>query len=242
MNLYDKIGAEYSQSRKADPRIKSIIHGELRGAKTIINIGAGTGSYEPEDANVLAIEPSNLMISQRPKHAAVAIQASAESLAYPNNAFDLAMALLSIHHWSDVNQGLKEMKRVSKRQIIFTWDPEHAGFWLTQDYFPEILNIDKKIFPRLDHIQAVLGPLKLTSIPIPHDCTDCFGSAFWRRPKAYLSPSIRSAMSTFQKISTVEKGVKKLKHDIESGLWNKRYGHLLQRESLDLGFVLLSSK
>jgi SAM-dependent methyltransferase len=241
MEIYDQIGNEYSKLRIPDKRIESLIHNEIGSCQNIINIGAGSGSYEPKNYNIVAVEPSKIMISQRPIGSAPVIQAYAEYLPFSDKQFDLAMALLTIHHWEDLEKGLMEMKRVSKRQLIFTWDPTFTGFWLTKDYFPEILKIDKKIFPQINFIESVLGPLKRQIVEIPHNCTDGFGSAYWRRPKAYLNPNVRAAISTFHKITNVESGLSRLRDDIESGKWEAQNGHLLELESLDLGFLILSN-
>lgn len=241
MKIYDKIGSNYSIQRKPDPRIESIIHAKLRGASKIVNIGAGTGSYEPKNCDVTSVEPSETMILQRPIDSSPVIQAYAENLPFIDKEFECAMALLTIHHWSNLEKGLMEMKRVSNRQLIFTWNPLHEGFWLTQDYFPEIHQIDQKNFPSINTIEELIGPVEVTSVEIPFDCTDGFGSAFWRKPEAYLSMEIRLAMSTFHKISNVEEGVLKLKNDIDSGEWERKYGYLLNQESLDLGFVVLTT-
>lgn len=239
MSLYDHIGTNYSDLRKPDHRIEKSIWKEIGEAVSILNIGAGAGSYEPKDRQVKAVEPSSTMIAQRPRDAAPVIQASAEDLPFGDKEFDLAMALLTIHHWKDFEQGLSEMKRVSHRQLIFTWNPNHPGFWLTQDYFPEILAIDQSIFPPFGEIEKILGPLKRIPVPIPQDCIDGFGCAYWRRPEAYLLPEVRQAISTFAKIKETETGVRKLQADLESGAWERRYGHLRKMEELDLGYTLL---
>lgn len=238
---YDKIGANYSSFRKPDARIASAITEQLGDARTVLNIGAGTGSYEPKDRKVIAVEPSSVMISQRPKDSAPVIQAYAEKLPFDDDQFDVALASLTIHHWDNVVKGLTEMKRVSRRQLIFTWDPLNAGFWLTQDYFPEILLIDKATFPQLSLIETVIGGLYKQSIHIPEDCSDGFGCAYWSRPEAYLSQEVRFAISTFNKILNVQDGIAKLRKDIESGAWDANYGYLRNLKSLDLGYVLLSS-
>lgn len=177
MPLYDQIGLNYSRLRKPDPRIQAAIDEEIGHARTILNVGSGAGSYEPREREVTAVEPSSTMIAQRPINSAPVIQAKAEELPFGDKEFDLAMATLTIHHWEDLEKGLAEMKRVSRRQLIFTWDPNHPGFWLTQNYFLEILAIDQAIFPAFEDIEKHLGPMKRVDVPIPHDCTDGFGCA-----------------------------------------------------------------
>ena len=240
-HFYDTIGLNYSNLRKPDPRIAALLESKLGDAQTIVNIGAGTGSYEPKNKHVIAVEPSSIMIAQRPTNSAPVTQCSAEDLPFSDNQFDLSLAILTIHHWQDQLQGLNEMKRVSKRQLIFTWNPLNPGFWLTQNYFPEILSIDKSIFPRLSSIEKVLGSLNVHPVPIPADCSDGFGCAYWNRPEAYLSDKVRLAISTFNKINKVEEGVTQLRQDIKNGTWDRNYGHLRQLEEFDLGYVLLSS-
>lgn len=239
--LYDSIGSNYAKLRKPDQRIAAAIEHKLNDAKTILNIGAGTGSYEPTNREVTALEPSSVMIAQRSIRAASVIQANAENLPFSDKSFDISLAILSIHHWKDQIKGLCEMKRVSRRQLLFTWNPLHPGFWLTQIYFPEILAIDKSIFPKFSLIERILGPLVIEHGPIPADCTDGFGSAYWNRPEAYLSHEVRSAMSSFNKITQLKEGIAKLKQDIECGEWDRKYGHLRQRNELDVGFAILTS-
>jgi SAM-dependent methyltransferase len=239
MPLYDKIGLNYSELRRPDARIQAVIEREMGNASTILNVGAGAGSYEPIGRMVTAVEPSSTMIAQRPEGAATVVQASAEELPFENDSFDLSMGLLTLHHWRDKVKGLKEMKRVSRRQLLFTWDPDHSGCWVNQDYFPEIQRIDQAIFPSFEEIEKHLGPMKRIPVPIPHDCTDGFAYAYWRRPEAYLSPNVRQAISTFCKMKNVETGVKALQKDLNSGEWEKRNGHLRKLDSLDSGYTIL---
>jgi SAM-dependent methyltransferase len=238
---YDTIGLNYAQLRKPDQRIAAMIEGKIGDARTIINVGAGTGSYEPKGRNVVAVEPSKVMIDQRPVDSAPVTQASAEDLPFQDKCFDVSLAILTVHHWTDLSKGLSEMKRVSEKQIIFTWDPSHAGFWLTQFYFPEILEIDKTCFPSFNYLEGILGPLEIETVAIPKDCTDGFGSAYWSRPEAYLSEEVRRSISTFNKLKDVHKGLKKLEDDLKTGRWDQQFGHLREMESLDLGLNILTS-
>lgn len=239
MALYDTIGKSYVNYRQPDIRIADCIIEALGDAKTVVNVGAGTGSYEPFDKEVTAVEPSEVMISQRPPDSARAIQASAECLPFLDKSFDAAMAILTIHHWSDWKRGLKEMIRVANKAVIFTWDRTYEGFWLTRDYFPEVLQIDKKIFPPLEDIVSLIGNAEIVTVPIPADCTDGFGSAYWARPEAYLDVNVRNAMSTFARLSTVDEALSRLKNELANGVWQKKYGHLLALKELDLGFRLI---
>lgn len=238
MTRYDTIGQGYQQRRVPDPRLAAAIHAALGDAQTVVNVGAGTGSYEPTDRAVTAVEPSGVMIAQRPSGAAPVVQASAETLPFPDGSFDAAMAVLTIHHWDDVKAGLAEMQRVARRVVILTWDPAQDGFWLTAEYVPGILALDRVLFPSLDAITAVLGQCSVEPLPIPADCTDGFTGAYWRRPEAYLDAAVRGAMSSFARVDAQE-GLDRLAVDLTSGRWHERYGHLLDVKALDLGYRLV---
>lgn len=239
MTRYDGIGSRYSQHRVPDERIASRIVSALGGAQTVLNVGAGTGSYEPQDHEVVAVEPSATMIAQRLPGAAPVVQASAEALPFADGAFDAALAVLTVHHWTDWRSGVAEITRVARSAVVLTWDPAHAGFWLTRDYFPDLLALDRSIFPPLDALTSALGGADVLPVPIPHDCTDGFGSAYWRRPEAYLDAGVRGAMSSFTRIGNVEPRVARLAADLESGRWHDRYGHLLDLDELDAGYRLV---
>jgi SAM-dependent methyltransferase len=236
---YDTIGEGYALLRRADPRIAAAISSALGSSRTVINIGAGTGSYEPADRDVLAVEPSDLMIRQRPLNAAPCVRGSAEALPIKDRAFDAALTVFSIHHWSDWRRGLWEMRRVARlRVVLLTCDTEASNFWLTRDYFPEIRRVDLQIMPRLDAIAEEFGAFEASPILIPHDCLDgCLG-AYWRRPEVYLDPTARRAMSPFAKIEARD-GLNRLANDLENGIWHKRNAELLRADALDCGYRLL---
>jgi SAM-dependent methyltransferase len=237
---YNKIGAGYALRRRADPRIASAILAALGNAQSVINVGAGAGSYEPKDRTVQAVEPSELMISQRPSDAAPCVQASAESLPFPDTSFDAAMASLTIHHWTDWRLGLREMRRVARRRVVlFTFDAEASTFWLTRDYFPALADLDRKIMPRLSALATELGEFSSVVVPVPHDCVDGFLGAYWRRPEIYLDRIARQSMSSFARIDAAD-GLARLARDVESGAWQARYADLLQHDALDVGYRLLS--
>lgn len=239
--IYDRIGINYAELRKPDPRIAAVIDQALGSARTVLNVGAGAGSYEPAHRQVTALEPSVEMIRQRPAGAAPAIQGSAEDLPFPDDSFDAAIAVLTVHHWSDRSKGLREMRRVSRgRVVLLTFDPEHKGAWLL-DYLPELAAMDEKQMPRIADYERWLGPVGVTPVPIPHDCTDGFLYAYWRRPEAYLDPRIRSGSSSFWSIGGRE-GLARLAEDLGSGEWERRYGHLLALDSLDLGYRLVTTR
>lgn len=240
MTAYDSIGREYSAARREDHRIASQIQLALGSVNSIVNVGAGTGSYEPRDCRVIAVEPSAVMIAQRAAEAAPAVQGRAELLPFRDRSFDAALAVLTIHHWGDQREGLEQCARVARtRVVLVTWDPESDGFWLMQEYFPEILALDRRIFPTMDRIASALGDIEIRKLMIPADCIDGFLGAYWRRPQAYLDPRVRTGISTFSMISNVEDGVARLEEDLANGEWAARYGNLLDMENFDAGYRVI---
>jgi SAM-dependent methyltransferase len=236
---YDLLGQTYAQRRRADPRIAALIEAALGDAQSIINVGAGAGSYEPRDRLVHAVEPSATMTAQRPADAAPCVQAAAEALPFDAKTFDAAMAILTIHHWSDWRAGLRELKRVARRRIVLlTFDVEASEFWLTRDYFPALADLDRAIMPGLDALAGELGAFDATPVPIPHDCSDGFLGAYWRRPEMYLDPATRRSMSSFAKIDA-EDGLQRLAADLDSGAWRARNADILALDVLDVGYRLL---
>lgn len=239
---YDTIGINYSDLRKPDSRIAAAIAGALGSAETVLNVGAGAGSYEPTDRQVTAIEPSAEMIRQRGDSAAPAVQGRAENLPFDDNSFDAAMAVLTVHHWADKEKGLKEMRRVARGPVVvLTFDPAHRGNWLA-DYVPEIVELDEAIMPRMTDYGKWLGSVDISAVPVPHDCTDGFLYAYWRRPAAYLNPRIRAAMSSFWAIGNAAEAFSKLASDLDTGAWAQRYGDLLDCKECDLGYRLVTTK
>lgn len=237
---YDHLGIDYANLRKSDPRIAACIAAALGDARKVINVGAGTGSYEPANLDVTALEPSQEMISQRAQDAAPAVQGCAEAIPFEDNSFDAAMAVLTVHHWSDQAKGLRELRRVARGQVvILTYDRDFRGIWLT-DYFPALLTLDDKRMPPLDFYAQWLGDVRVEPVPIPHDCTDGFLYAFWRRPAAYLDPRIRKGMSPFHLIGDLSEGLDRLENDLADGEWDRRYGHLLDYDAYDVGYRLVT--
>jgi SAM-dependent methyltransferase len=240
--LYDRIGVGYRALRGPDSRIARAISDALGFAASVVNVGAGAGSYEPANRRVVAVEPSREMIRQRPAGAAPVVQASATALPFAAGSFDAALAVLTVHHWPDRAQGLAELRRVARdRAVILTWDRESTGFWLVEEYFPALVAVDRQIFPSLDEMRRVLGPIEVRPLPIPHDCTDGFLGAYWRRPHAYLDPAVRGAISTFSRLPDAEPGLTRLRNDLEDGTWARRHAPLLTRSELDLGYRLIIS-
>jgi SAM-dependent methyltransferase len=236
---YDTIGLNYAELRKPDPRIARRIADALGGAGSVLNVGAGTGSYEPDGCQITAVEPSSEMIRQRWPATAHVVQAGAEQLPFQDRSFDAAMAVLTIHHWKDKARGLREMRRVTRGPIvILTYDPAFRGFWLP-DYIPELIALDEAQMPNLSEYQHWLGPAAVSPVPIPHDCTDGFLCAYWRRPAAYLDPCVRAAMSSFWALGPAPPALRNLKDDLDSGAWAKRYANLLEVDEMDCGYRLL---
>jgi SAM-dependent methyltransferase len=241
--LYDRIGRDYASYRKPDPRIARAIRAVLGDAQSVLNVGAGSGSYEPSDRSVVAVEPSLEMIRQRAADAAPVVQGSAENLPFSDASFDATLAILTIHHWVDLARGLREMQRVARQRVVLlTFDHEHADFWLVRDYFPEIPAYDRTIAPTLAELEVMLGPLAVHPVFVPHDCTDGFGGAYWRRPSMYLDAGARAAMSSFRVVPDVGPGLARLRSDIDSGRWAARNADLLDRSELDLGYRLIVAR
>jgi len=238
--LYDTIGIDYAQLRRPDPRIAMQIERALGSAQTVLNVGAGAGSYEPAGRTVTALEPSAEMIRQRPAGAAPAVQGSAGEIPFPDQSFVAVMGVLTIHHWPDQQQGIREMCRVAReRVVLLTFDPS-ARPWLT-DYLPELAALDEAAMPSIEMLADWLGPVAIETVLVPHDCSDGFLYAYWRRPAAYLDPRIRKGSSSFWKIEQAEAGFARLAEDLASGAWEQRYGELLAEDSYDAGYRLVVS-
>jgi SAM-dependent methyltransferase len=242
---YDRIGVGYTTTRRPDPRIAGRILEALGDARSVANVGAGAGSYEPrgKDIKVVAVEPSAEMIRQRPHGAPPAIQAVAEALPLTEGAVEAALAILTIHHWTDPRRGLAEMRRVAtKRVVLFTWDQDAwESFWLVREYLPCIRELDRSRAVAISEIQSALGPSRVLEVPVPHDCQDGFHGAFWRRPEAYLDPRVRSGISTYASMAPAhrDEGLERLCADIESGRWAAEHQDLLSLDQLDLGYRLI---
>ena len=236
---YDKIGRGYTSSRRTDGRIERALHDALGSSRSILNVGAGTGSYEPSDRDVVAVDISHVMLAQRSIERAKAIRASVELLPFDGASFDAVLGVLTMHHWRNQRAGLAECRRVARERIVFlTWDPASPAFWL-EHYFPDLLSYDRRVFPSMNLLGDVMGDIEVRVIPIPFDCVDGFLGAFWRRPEAYLDAAIRAGMSSFSRISDVDAGVRALRHDLETGEWHSRHEHLLQSDELDVGYRIV---
>ncbi len=241
---YDQTGITYGQTRRPDPRIAAMINQAIGDGGLVANIGAGTGSYEPAQT-VVAVEPSRVMIEQRPPGSAPAVQASAEALPLSTGAVDAALALLTVHHWSDLAAGVAELVRIARwRVVILTWDHDVIrDFWLLSEYVPAAAETDARLAVSIDTLVDLLGRERVStvSVPVPHDCMDGFGGAYWRRPEAYLDDIVRQGMSLFAMTPSheVHEGLSRLRADLTSGAWGERHSDLLAMTDLDLGYRLM---
>jgi SAM-dependent methyltransferase len=240
--LYDTIGATYTMTRRTEPRIAARIWSALGDARTVLNVGAGTGSYEPVDREVLAVEPSALMRAQRPPDAAPCVGAAAENLPFDDQSFDAAMAVCTLHHWQDAVAGLQEMRRVARRVVVFLFDTSDPGlFWLTRDYMPEFADLPGcQVLASTFELARSIGG-RTEPVPIPWDCADGFFEAYWRRPEAYLDEDVRRGISVWTAVGpqVEERVVRDLSSDLASGRWAERNSDLVGLESAELGARLL---
>jgi SAM-dependent methyltransferase len=241
--LYDRIGVGYAAIRKPDPRLAARIWRALGDARRIVNVGAGTGSYEPPDRDVVAVEPSTEMIAQRPPGSAPVVQASAEALPFEDGAFDAAMAILTMHHWADWRRGLAELTRVAPaRVVLVTFDLDVAAdFWLVRDYLPEAGELDRASFPSIVTLTEELGGATVDVLRLPSDCSDRMFAGLWARPEEYLDPTVRAGSSVWHRlpVETVDAAVARLRADLESGAWDARHGALRTTPEWDTGLRLV---
>lgn len=237
---YDVLAPDYVNYRVPDVRIEAAIRKHIPHGVKVLNVGAGQGAYEPQDCDVTAIEPSLEMIARRAPTKAPAIHGFAENLPFDDNSFDIATAILTVHHWRDIRKGLGELRRVAcGKVIILTWNGDYGDFWLPE-YLPEIASIDTEVFPSIDSLSHILrGSTDVEVIDIPHDCTDGFMCAYWRRPEMYLDHAARQAISTFSRLGDISDGLGRLRSDIDSGHWYKNYEALVTRIKLDCGYRLV---
>ena len=246
MALYDRIGRTYGSIRQADPRFARQIWATLGDARSVVNVGAGTGSYEPHDREVVAVEPSAVMIAQRPPGAAPAVQAVAESLPFEDDSFDAAMAILTLHHWADVEAGIAEMVRVARRRVVIVgfdsdlWSEQ----WMVRDYLPEIETGLSPSYPSVRRVLAALPPATVEPMLASNDCTDRMSATLWARPEQYLDPAVRAATSAWDQLppEVSERALGKLRADLESGEWDRRHGHLRATPEFDVGLRLVRAE
>jgi SAM-dependent methyltransferase len=242
-DAYDRIGQGYARTRRADPRIAALISAALGSARSVVNVGAGAGSYEPDGVEVIAVEPSREMIAQRAPGSGRVIVADAEEIPLPDDAADAAMTILSIHHWQDPQAGVREMRRVAKsRIVIMTYDPSELGWWL-RDYAPEIFADDMRRFPPVKDILGWLQDGSAAVLEVPADCTDLFLGALWARPELILDGDVRLSTSGFARLDDgrEQEAVAQLQADLESGRWDERHGNLRERPAFDVGLRLITA-
>src|SRR5690348_16724898 len=238
---YERIGLGYAQTRREDPRLAERIHRALGDARTVVNVGAGAGSYEPRERHVIAIEPSDVMAAQRPPELAPAIRATAGALPLRDQSADAAMAILSVHHWdAEQEPGVREMRRVARGPVvILTYDAEVSGqMWLIAEYLPQVAQLDRRILPAAE-VRAGRrgGSTRVEAIEIADDTPDWMLGSFWAHPERVLDPAARAATSGFARMDTavVDRVVGSVRRDLESGAWDRRHGHLRRLRSYDAG-------
>jgi len=242
---YERHGHSYAQNRRADPRIEARIHAALGDAGTVLNVGAGSGSYEPKDRDVTAVEPSATMRAQRPADAAAAIDARAEDLPFEEDSFDAAMACVTIHHWEPPAAGLAELRRVARGPVVvFTFDLDRLPAWQLE-FLAEGVEVERPRFPAIAEVEEALGGrTRVERIATPADCTDGFFEAFWSRPEALLDPRIRASQSMWALLDpgVEERIVSRLTTALDSGAWDTEHGHLREQESLEGSLRLVISE
>ena len=237
--VYDDIGRTYGTTRREDPRIAAAIHGALGDARTVVNVGAGTGNYEPTDRAVVAVEPSEAMLVQRAGRPATAVRGVAEALPFPDGAVEAALAVLTVHHWQDQPRGLAELRRVAPRQVVFFFEPEQTRHFWALEYFAAAADVPSERNAAGERVlREHLDVREIRHVPVPRDCTDGFGAAFWARPEAYLDPAVQAGQSW---LALLPPGVlaecsAHLADDLASGEWDRRHGHLRTLDELDAGY------
>ena len=242
---YERIGRGYAQTRREDPRLARRIHDALAGASTVVNVGAGTGSYEPRDRYVVAVEPSEVMAAQRPPELPPAIRATAGALPLRDQSVDAAMAVLTVHHWDDEQErGVRELRRVARGPVVIvTYDAAVSGrMWLMADYLPEVAALDHRIMPPLETLAQWLGGTVRTEIvEIPRDTPDWTLGSFWAHPERVLDPVARGATSGFARMpeDVVERVTAAVEEDLRTGAWDRRHGELRELAAYDVGFRLV---
>ena len=243
MTRYDTIGRGYRKHRVPDPRIGCQIQEALGNARSVCNVGAGTGAYEPEARSVVAVEPSTTMIAQRLP--GLVARASADALPFGDDAFDASMASLTIHHWPEVEAGLREMCRVAPRRVVFVFDPSCLDdFWLVRDYLPVIKRFDLERSPSVEAVAEAVGADRVEPVRVPWDCSDGFLAAYWRRPELYLDADVRACISGLALLppADVDAAMRRLADDLESGAWARHNAELMEREEMDYGYRLIVSE
>jgi SAM-dependent methyltransferase len=225
---YETHGTGYAVQRRTDPRIAALVHAAFGDARTVLNVGAGAGSYEPDDRYVVAVEPSAAMRAQRPPTAVPALDATAEALPFDDDTFDAALASVTVHQWSDAAQGLAELRRVARGPVVvLTFDGDALDTHWLADYAPELIAAERRRYPPIADIAAAIGrATDVLPVPVPHDCVDGFTEAYYARPEMFLRPEVRAAQSAwgFIDAEATARAVDRLRDDLASGAWDARYG------------------
>lgn len=244
VRTYDEIGRGYSSTRRADPRIAARVCDALADMTSTVSVGAGTGSYEPS-CTVMGVEPSAVMVAQRPPGAAPCVRGAAEALPLADGSVDAALAVLTVHHWSDVTRGIAEMRRVARRRVvILTWDQQvFDNFWLVRDYLPAAGDVSRGQANLMGNLLHHLRGARVKPVPVPHDCLDGFAAAFWRRPAAYLDPHVRAGISmlALTEPTALTAGLRALEVDIHSGRWAREHPDLTEATEYDAGYRLITA-
>jgi SAM-dependent methyltransferase len=240
---YDRIGTTYTRTRRTEPRIAARLHAALGDARRVVNVGAGTGNYEPTDREVIAVEPSPTMFAQRAPGTAPVVQAVAEALPFPDASFDASLAIFTVHHWPEPERGLEELRRVARRQVFLSFD---SGFekdlWLVTDYFPEIDALDTSSDAHSSNgIARVLDVQSIEPLPVPADCIDGFAACYWNRPEAYVDPDVQAGISCLALLDpdVLTRGTERLRADLASGAWDARHGYLRTQTEFDVGYRII---
>ncbi len=247
---YESIGRDYAVTRREDPRIAQRIRQALGDARSVVNVGAGTGSYEPDDRHVIAIEPSDVMAAQRPPHRVPAIRADAGALPLRDRSVDAAMAVLTLHHWDGAQErGVRELRRVARARVaILTYDASVSGrMWLLADYLPEVARLDERIFPPPERIAAWLGDdteVEIEPVLVHRDTPDWMLGSFWAHPERVLDETARTNTSGFARMPAhvIDRVVEALRRDLETGVWDARHGELRRLEEYDAGLRLIVAR
>jgi SAM-dependent methyltransferase len=239
---YERIGRSYASTRREDPRVAAHVRAALGPARTVVNVGAGTGNYEPPDRTVVAVEPSPVMLAQRGDRPGLPVRGAAEALPFPDASFDAALAVLTLHHWSDMARGVAELRRVASRQVVFLFDYDASDPFWAVGYWPEAVELPSEVdAPNVARLETLLDVREVRPMPVPFDCTDGFGAAFYGRPEAYLDPDVQAGMSWLALLPDDVRaaGSARLAADLASGDWDRRLGHLRSLPELDVGYRIV---
>jgi len=239
---YERIGHGYAGVRREDPRIAEHVRAALDPPGPVVNVGAGTGNYEPRDRPVVAVDPSAVMLGQREGRSPLVVRGMAEALPFPSGAFAAALAVLTVHHWADLAGGLGELRRVARRQVVCLFEYGAAERFWAIDYWPEAAELPtEQDAPGVDRLRQLLDVREVRPVPVPLDCTDGFGAAYYGRPEAYLDPDVQAGMSWLALLpeEVRARGSARLAADLASGAWDRRLGHLRRRPELDVGYRLV---